>query len=463
MRITNFHPHRFPPLLKRALAAILCVAFLMPNAAFACAWDRDTMAAEADGRMDTLNAIVGNFDIYPAQYYEMRIERVAKELAADPTKLELYDDIAVASDRVGRSTDAIEWMARKREQLDKLSAPNPEAEYRYLANLGTFHAHRWVGSGANRDDLTDLELGRDLIAAAIELNPDAHFGREKYQLMAIEWLIDPPPVVATGPIGERPEAMRIPAMMAFNRRPELTIEALEDARRGFTGLVSLGAGAESVDIMNTLAGILAEGGQNTLGAVAVWRFDELKQEGNRSLHPDARYAAHVVSNVGVSMTPDEMLPSMRKWYDQARAIAVTNQVTRRSHLKLMMARGEHPDTHPDIWQNAPPRKPLPELPGGEYVREGKIREQEAAARAPAQRVLTLADSFGPRLDVSPEPQAAASVEPLGILGPVGLLVFLFCVLTYLAIITGIRKGREEELAAATPTEAPPNAPSQERQ
>jgi hypothetical protein len=140
----------------------------------------------------TLNAIVGNFDIYPAQYYEMRIERVTRELAADPTRLELYDDIAVASDRVGAPPTPSKWMARKREAARQHVQAESEAEYRYLANLGTFHAHRWVGSGANRDDLTDLERGRDLIAAAIELNPDAHFGREKYQLMAIEWLIDPP-------------------------------------------------------------------------------------------------------------------------------------------------------------------------------------------------------------------------------------------------------------------------------
>jgi hypothetical protein len=131
MRISHFHPRAFSPAFTRVIAAVLCLAFLAPNAAFACIWDTDTMAGEADGRMDTLNAIVGNFDIYPARYYEMRIERVTRELAADPRQLELYDDIAVASDRVGRSTDAIEWMGRKREQLDALPKADAEAEYRY--------------------------------------------------------------------------------------------------------------------------------------------------------------------------------------------------------------------------------------------------------------------------------------------------------------------------------------------
>jgi len=77
-------------------------------------------------------------------------------------------------------------MARKRERLDQ--SPDAEHEYRYLANLGTFHAHRWIGNGGDRESLSDLEIAADLIRRAIELNPDAHFGRERYQLLAIEWL-----------------------------------------------------------------------------------------------------------------------------------------------------------------------------------------------------------------------------------------------------------------------------------
>jgi len=111
MRISNFHPRAFPTAILHVVATVLCVAFLTPNTAFACIWDRDTMASETDGRMDTLNAIVGNFDIFPPNYYEMRIERVAEELESDPTQRELYDDmqaIAQALDMVTTS-DIKSW------------------------------------------------------------------------------------------------------------------------------------------------------------------------------------------------------------------------------------------------------------------------------------------------------------------------------------------------------------------
>jgi hypothetical protein len=41
------------------------------------------------------------------------------------------------------------------------------------------------------NDRADLERARILITSAIEKNPDAHFGRERYQLLAIESLLDP--------------------------------------------------------------------------------------------------------------------------------------------------------------------------------------------------------------------------------------------------------------------------------
>ena len=163
-----------------------------------CLWDSDTLRTEATGAPGLVETIVGRFDRYPPLYYEMRLERVATELDADPAdhpkNLAAYDDAGVACDRLGRHDEAIEWMSRKRTALDALPASEErtEHEYRYLANLGTFHAHRWIAAGADRSDMADIERARDLIAQAIELNPDAHFGRERYQLMALEWILEPP-------------------------------------------------------------------------------------------------------------------------------------------------------------------------------------------------------------------------------------------------------------------------------
>ncbi len=182
-------------LLALATAAAL---FLVGGSSLTgCLWDSDTLRTEATGAPGMVETIVGRFDRYPPLYYEMHLERVATELDADPSdhpkNLAAYDDAGVACDRLGRHDEAIEWMSRKRTALDALPASEDrtEHEYRYLPNLGTFHAHRWLAAGADRSDMADIEVARDLIAQAIELNPDAHFGRERYQLMALAWILEP--------------------------------------------------------------------------------------------------------------------------------------------------------------------------------------------------------------------------------------------------------------------------------
>ena len=83
-------------------------------------------------------------------------------------------------------------MKKKKAALDSLTGNEAkDHRYRYLANLGTFHAHRWVSQTAEKrnTDLSDLRRSEELITQAIKENPDAHFGREIYQLMAIRWLL----------------------------------------------------------------------------------------------------------------------------------------------------------------------------------------------------------------------------------------------------------------------------------
>ena len=76
-----------------------------------------------------------------------------------------------ALDKTGRHAEAIETILRKEALQPGL--------YETYANLGTFHIHagRW-------------EEGLNHIRKAIEINPDAHFGREIYQQKLVEYLID---------------------------------------------------------------------------------------------------------------------------------------------------------------------------------------------------------------------------------------------------------------------------------
>ena len=91
-------------------------------------------------------------------------------LARQPDDLKLRDDLAVAYEKTGQTERAIELM---RDSLE-LDADRYETH----ANLGTFLIH----DGQYQEGLKHIDR-------AIAINPDAHFGREKYQRWLVEYVV----------------------------------------------------------------------------------------------------------------------------------------------------------------------------------------------------------------------------------------------------------------------------------
>src|SRR5262245_22181554 len=108
--------------MAASLKPILAGIFLGTLAlAPACLNDRDTLADEARKNRDILTTLVGGFERNPPLYYEMRIDRIKKDLAKNPKLIDEYDDIAVAYDRIGKDDDAIKWIEGKKTQLAPLN------------------------------------------------------------------------------------------------------------------------------------------------------------------------------------------------------------------------------------------------------------------------------------------------------------------------------------------------------
>src|SRR4051812_24611669 len=264
----------------------------LPTVVLACLWDRDTPSDEARGMPEVVAAITGRFPRNPPKFYEMRLDRVAAHLRDHPDDLAAYDDAGVACDRLGRGDEAISWMGRKRDRLDRLDPERYEVKehrYRYHANLGTFLVHRWARNGSDRAKLDEVKAARDEIARALEINPNAHFGREKYQLQAINWIVDPPKAAGLedlpnllgwdiGTLQEQPDPQQV-----------------DDAVRGLAGLIVLGNAWESVDVFHSLNAALQkdtlgfardrDGGRNTLAYFAWLRCRELIEAGKNSMLP----------------------------------------------------------------------------------------------------------------------------------------------------------------------------------
>ena len=128
----------------------------------ACGWDYDTIAMEKKKFPNIHELIVGKFLRHSQEFYHWRIIDRKLQLYDHPDSLELYDDLGVAYDKTGQHELAIKTMEIK-DSIDP-------GLYETYANIGTFYIHNG-----------DFKTGVGFIEKAIEINPDAHFGREIYQ------------------------------------------------------------------------------------------------------------------------------------------------------------------------------------------------------------------------------------------------------------------------------------------
>lgn len=384
----------------RTIVLSLSLVLAIPLLACACYWDSDTPSDESIEVNDVLDAITGRFDRFPPLYYEMRLTRVTSLVESEPDSLGAYDDAGVACDRLGRSDEAIAWMARKKTVLDRLPDNHYDRNsfeyakthrYRYHANLGTFLVHRWLHNGADRTKIDEVKAARAEIARAIEINPEAHFGREKYQLMALDWFIDPPAM---------PESGDLPNLLGWDKGKmpaDFDPAEASEAVRGLAGLIRLGNAWESVDVFHALSVAMQynrlgfepefQDLQLPLAYFAYARCQELIDAGKGSLVPNSPKGAYLKSRI----TRVEGIDSddLRKKFEGLRHESDLDFAERQTLFLSKLKAGEHPDTHPFFMMdakhvNAPVRESLihrvrkPKIDGPRPISE--LSEGEKVAR-----------------------------------------------------------------------------------
>lgn len=131
-------------------------------------WDSDTLADEKKARPTMATAILGNPPNLgdPAKLRQRITELKSNRRENDPA---WWNDLAGAHIRLGESKLAAEL-------LESVVTRFPD-DYGVHANLGT--AYHLLG----RYQEAEKEIARDL-----EINPDAHFGLEKYHLALLQYL-----------------------------------------------------------------------------------------------------------------------------------------------------------------------------------------------------------------------------------------------------------------------------------
>lgn len=328
---------------SRAITILLALTALAP----ACLNDRDTLADEAKKNRDVLTTLVGGFERNPPLYYQMRIKRIEGDLRANPNRIDEYDDIAVANDRIGNDDEAIKWIEAKRKllpSLDMKSETSKDEWYRYYANCGTFWVHRWAANGAADEQISDVIHGRDLISKALQINPNAHFGREKYQLMVMKWLID-----SRSSSNDREHGRDESLGRYIERAGDLNNEKKrEEAVIGLSGLIRLGGAWQSPDVYAAIARLYSPP-ERAMSYVAALRTKEILENGGKSLDPEIQREPYTIQAQLHSSLDDNEAAE----YHRLRGLADKWNDDRQAFMMARLKAGRHPDTDPHFWDGAP--------------------------------------------------------------------------------------------------------------
>lgn len=137
----------------------------------ACIWDRITTVMEDAPFPSDLQLITGEFPRQGEAFLRWkasdRLRKIEGAVISDPDD---WDDLASSLDKLGLRDSALAVMLRKREEFGE--------RYQTMANLGTYFFH----TGR-------LQEGLPRIDSALKINPNAHFGRERYQRHLVAYFL----------------------------------------------------------------------------------------------------------------------------------------------------------------------------------------------------------------------------------------------------------------------------------
>ena len=250
-----------------------------------------------------------------------------------------------------------------------------------VANDGTFWAHRWLKSGADRKRIGEIETARAMIAKAIQIKPNAHFGREKYQLMILDWIVDPRAKDHSGQL----TSMNLGDYISFTNRSDAPEAS------GLLGIVVLGNAWESVDVFHALSQSFAYQ-KPTLQYLAILRCRELLAKGKKSLMPDDKKGLTSEQKLRIDNESTQMLggevrvnlqnqTAIETVYNRLRSEAETWQTRRTAYMMTRLKAGRHPDTDKTFWRDwrdtAPPSLEVAWYSERAAKQQGRQKRQDA--------------------------------------------------------------------------------------
>jgi tetratricopeptide (TPR) repeat protein len=298
---------------------VFLVTAAFTSSTWACLWDRDTVATELKGMPEMQEVIAGRFERYPDLYYQVRLDRIEK--AGAKITLDEHFDAAVASDRLKKHDQAIAWIKRLDLELTKVKLTeerSKEMAYKRAANLGTFYIHRGFPKG--EEGIPDLKKGMALIEESIQINPDAHFGREKVQAEFVKAYL-------AWELGEGELAKEIPLTR-------------KEVQKGTIGLMVLGNAWQSQFAWRWLASTL-ETSDGHMAQLLRLKSQSLPDQWKQLPLPEPLNSGHI------DMVRDSK--RLKRAFQDIKANGEQWWAHREEFILTALKSGKHPDTHPEFW------------------------------------------------------------------------------------------------------------------
>jgi tetratricopeptide (TPR) repeat protein len=319
-------------LVRAGYLGLLASIFLhVAFPAKACLWDTDTLAAEQARFPEIAELITGMFPRHSKEFYAWRLLHSENLIAQGKGGAIAFDDLAVAQHKLGDHRAAIETMQLKEKRFPGL--------YETRSNLGTFYIYT-----------DELDAAAKWIREALAVNPDAHFGREKYQLCIVEWLQErknAPADLSKG-IERSSFASGVPhGFAAFTARRaadqagksdydlQLTRQEQSSALRGLLGMMWF-ADFDNPLLLEALGDVLIAGDMNTnasqLAALAYLHASR------RAANIEEKKRLHGLFQASLLLIPDVKVENYEKKLDSGLAKGTASfEVIRQEELKWIKA------------------------------------------------------------------------------------------------------------------------------
>jgi tetratricopeptide (TPR) repeat protein len=266
--------------MNKLVAVVIAVgvALVATPTAHACLWDYDTFKEEGLGKAELTQVLKGELRKHSKAFYEAKVTYTRAIVDAGSAAKERYDDLAVALAKTGKLDDAIAVLVDKEKKFP--------GEYTTEANLGTFLAMKG-----------DIKGALEHVKKGLEINPDAHFGREAVQVKLLEHMdrlaADKDLAKKDNFLGlsMKAEDVLVSAMTAKTRDKDL-----DKTIQGIVGLIRFGDAQDIPDVWFALGWALATQGDGQLAVRAMRRAEKLG-------HPRAAADGSIIASTLRKMNP----------------------------------------------------------------------------------------------------------------------------------------------------------------